>query len=228
MPCPHLGSGFRCDIHASLRASGFPGCEVFDCFGAGQRIVQDTFGGASWTSSPSVASSMFAALPVMRQLHELLWYLAEAALLADDGDVHVLQVEVGVLAGCSPGELAVLDVDELSSRVGSVLARVSASVRDRLPSRAADRPRAQLVGARLSGADLRGASLRGALLLGADLRGADLRSVDLLGADLRGADLRGADLRAALFMTQPQLVSASGDATTRIPAWARRPGHWGS
>jgi hypothetical protein len=27
-------------------------------------------------------------------------------------------------------------------------------------------------------------------------------------------------------MTQPQLVAARGDAGTRLPAWARRPGHW--
>ena len=71
----------RCDIHAALRPSGFPGCEVFDCFGAGQQVVQVTFGGASWRSDPSLAEPMFAVLPVMRQLHELLWYLAEAVSL---------------------------------------------------------------------------------------------------------------------------------------------------
>src|SRR6185312_2027062 len=134
--------------------------------------------------------------------------------------------EVLALTGSGPGELAALDVGEVSSRAGEVLARVSASVRGRLTSRAPDRQRAQLVGARLAGADLRGASLRGALLIGADLRGADLRSADLLGADLRGADLAGADLRGALFVTQPQLVSARGDVATRIPEWARRPRHW--
>ena len=227
MPCPHLGAGFGCEIHSSLRERGFPGCDAFDCFGAGQQIVQGTFGGASWRSSPELAGPMFAVLPVMRQLHELLWYLAEAEALVGEDDVRRLQEEVVALTRSGPGELAVLDVAELSSRVGEVLARVSASVRDRLPSRAADRQRAQLMGARLTGADLRGASLRGAFLIGADLRGASLRGADLLGADLRGADLSGADLRGALFVTQPQLVSGRGDGATRLPGWARRPGHWG-
>lgn len=226
VPCPHLESEFRCEIHSSLRDRGFPGCEVFDCFGAGQQIVQGTFGGASWRSDPSLAGPMFAVLPVMRQLHELLWYLAEAQLQGDGDDVRGLADEVLTLTLRGPGELAELDVGEVSSRVGSVLDRVSSDVRGRLSSRAQDRPRAQLMGARLTGADLRGASLRGALLIGADLRGADLRSADLLGADLRGADLAGADLRGVLFVTQPQLVSARGDAATRLPEWARRPAHW--
>ena len=34
-PCPNLRDDFRCGIHAELRERGFPGCEVFDCFGAG-------------------------------------------------------------------------------------------------------------------------------------------------------------------------------------------------
>jgi hypothetical protein len=226
VPCPHLEASFGCEIHSSLRDRGFPGCEVFDCFGAGQQIVQRTFGGASWRGDPSLAGPMFAVLPVMRQLHELLWYLAEARELADADDVRALEEEVASATRLGPGELTALDVGGLSARVGEVLARVSATVRGRLASRAPDRTRGDLVGARLAGADLRGASLRGSLLLAADLRGADLRSADLLGADLRGADVRRADLRDALFMTQPQLVSARGDAATRLPAWAERPAHW--
>jgi uncharacterized protein YjbI with pentapeptide repeats len=229
VPCPHLASDFRCGIHADLRDRGFPGCEVFDCFGAGQQIVQVTFAGASWRAEPAAAGSMFAVLPVMRQLHELLWYLAEAVLLADGELVEAaerLQESTAALAGLAPGELAVLDVAAVSEEVGALLSDVSDSVRGRLPSRAADRRRADLAGARLAGAFLRGASLRGAFLIGADLRAADLRTVDLLGADLRGADLRGADLTGALFVTQPQLVAARGDASTRIPASLRRPAHW--
>jgi uncharacterized protein YjbI with pentapeptide repeats len=85
---------------------------------------------------------------------------------------------------------------------------------------------ADLVGARLRGADLRGASLRGALLIGADLTGADLRLADLRGADLRAAALDGADLADSLFLTQPQLAAAGGDASTRIPPSLDRPAHW--
>ena len=51
---------------------------VFDCFGAGQHLTQGTFGGRDWRSAPEIAGAMFAGLPIMRQLHELLWYLTEA------------------------------------------------------------------------------------------------------------------------------------------------------
>jgi uncharacterized protein YjbI with pentapeptide repeats len=78
----------------------------------------------------------------------------------------------------------------------------------------------------LRGARLRGASLRGAYLIGADLRGADLRTADLLGADLRAADVRGTDLGECLFLTQPQVEAAIGDAATRIPAALNRPAYW--
>ena len=78
----------------------------------------------------------------------------------------------------------------------------------------------------MRGEDLRGACLRGALLIGADLRDADLQLTDLLGADLRGADLRGADLSEAIFLTQPQVGAALGDAGTRLPDVLVRPAHW--
>jgi len=39
-PCPNLGADFGWGIHDSLRKRGFPGCAVFDCFGAGQQVIQ--------------------------------------------------------------------------------------------------------------------------------------------------------------------------------------------
>lgn len=42
--CGNLGDDFRCGIHTRLRTEGFNGCTVYDCFGAGQRVSQVTFG----------------------------------------------------------------------------------------------------------------------------------------------------------------------------------------
>lgn len=82
------------------------------------------------------------------------------------------------------------------------------------------------MGASLVRADLRAADLRGAHLIAADLTGADLRHADLLGADLRGCRLVGADLTGALFLTQPQLDSARGDASTRLAQGMVAPTGW--
>ena len=77
-PCPNLQQDSRCGIHQSLRTKGFPGCTVYDCFGAGQQVAQMTYHGRDWRQAPATAHQMFDVFRVMRQLHELLWYLAEA------------------------------------------------------------------------------------------------------------------------------------------------------
>jgi uncharacterized protein YjbI with pentapeptide repeats len=224
-PCRNLLADDRCGIHDRLRESGWKGCTVFDCFGAGQQLSQVTFRGVSWREDPSTAASMFAALPVLRQVHEVLALLTEASgLLTTTPDlgseaarlvpeVEALVAEAARVSGADASELLALDLDALRRRVGPVLGRVSALVRASAPGRRGRpdrraRPGADLVGADLHGADLRGADLRGALLIAADLRGADLRRADLLGADLRDADLRGADLDGVLYLTRPQRAAA--------------------
>ncbi len=84
-PCLHLRDDSRCGIHGELRERGFPGCTVFDCFGAGQQVTQVTFAGRDWRESPDTARAMFAAFEVMRHLHELLWYLTQALGLEPPG-----------------------------------------------------------------------------------------------------------------------------------------------
>ncbi|WP_421733076.1 pentapeptide repeat-containing protein [Cellulomonas sp.] len=227
-PCRHLAADFRCGIHASLRDRGMPGCTAYECFGAGQHVTQGTFRGRSWREDPELARDMFAAFPVMRHLHELLAYLTQALALPDAAAVHVNLAraldEIAADADGDPARLAEVDVAARRRQAGPLLERASALARTDRPG--PSHRDADLVGARLGGADLRGADLRGAYLLGADLSGSDLRRADLLGADLRGADLRGADLSDALFVTPPQVASARGDATTRLPRDLLPPAHW--
>ncbi|MEV3919307.1 pentapeptide repeat-containing protein [Actinomadura coerulea] len=228
-PCRNLLADFRCGVHTDLRRRGFPGCTVFDCFGAGQKVSRETFSGTDWRGDPDVARRMFAVFPVMRQLHELLWYLDQAAAMPSSGPVRDelrrASDEVDRLTGGTPAELAEVDVRAVRERVNGLLSRAGELARAGVPGRK-NRRGADLMGARLRGADLRGADLRGAYLIAADLRGADLRLADLTGADLRDADLRGADLTGCLFLTQAQLDSARGDAATRPPAALSRPAHW--
>ena len=227
--CPNLRDDFRCGIHSRLRESGFPGCVVFDCFGAGQQVTQVTFSGRSgrnWRDEPQ----MLTTFPIMRHLHELLYYLSEALTLPAAEPVHddlrdALNRIEALTAG-TPAELAQLEVGELREQVNPLLLRASELTRASYGRSRPDHRGAQLIGAILRGANLRAASLRGATLLGADLRLADLRGADLIGADLRGADLSGADLTDALYLTQSQLDAAKGDAGTRVPAALHRPAHW--
>ncbi|XVV01905.1 pentapeptide repeat-containing protein [Actinosynnema sp. CA-248983] len=230
-PCRNLGADFRCGIHDTLRQRGFHGCTVYDCFGAGQQVAQVTFGGRSWRDAPESAELMFDVFPVMRELHELLWYLTRALALPEAASLSKkldeARKEIEALTADKPEALARLDVGPRWRAVAALLEQVSDLARRHVKGRKSKRG-ADLIGKKLAKADLRGADLRGAYLIGADLKGADLREADLIGADLRGADLSGADLTGALFVTQVQLDAAKGDAATRLPADLTRPTRWTS
>lgn len=237
-PCRNLAPDFSCTIHDSLRPRGFRGCTVFDCFGAGQNVSQRFFAGTSWLESPDTKSEMFSAFAAARQLHEMLWYLAEAQTRTFDPDASRRAAElrntIEQAVGGEPSDLHSLDLQELHAHVRSTLIEVSEEVRasylavgdDHLD--AALKPGADLMGKDLRSRLLCGADLRGAYLIAADLRGSDLSGVDLLGADFRDARLDGADLSKALYVTQPQLNAAQGNHATVLPSDLAIPSHWHS
>ncbi|SFB70293.1 Pentapeptide repeat-containing protein [Nocardioides terrae] len=231
-PCVHLDKADACRVHAELRPLGFKGCTVFDCFGAGQKVSR-LADGRSWREDAAVRTQMFQAFPVVRRLHELLWYLDQAiTLTGDSADAAEALVErfeqVRALSDLGPDRLAALDVDAEYDRARPLL--LAASEHARRGHEPADpgrlRPGSDLSGVALAGADLSGLTLRGAVLIGADLSGARLWRCDVLGVDLRDADLAGADLGRAIYLTQMQVSSARGDWATVLPPGFERPSHW--
>lgn len=235
-PCPNLDQDFSCSIHDRLRPRGFRGCTVFDCFGAGQAVSQQLFAGISWRDAPDSRPDMFAAFKVVRQLHEMLWHLAEAQEKTFDADTareakHLRLVIEDLASGPLPGLLS-CDLEGLHTAVRTNLVGVSEELRAGYFAAGTDhrdtalQPGADLAGTNLSARKLCGADLRGACLIAADLRGSDLSGADLLGADLRDARLDGADLAAALFLTQPQVNSARGSSATLVPPDLSAPPHW--
>jgi uncharacterized protein YjbI with pentapeptide repeats len=237
-PCLNLLPDFRCCVHEKLMERGFKGCMAFDCFGAGQKVAQVSFGGNDWKKVPATATRIFDVFLVMRQLHEMLWYLTEALTLPPArpiyGEISSRVDELERLTLLGPDALEKLDVVAEREKIKPLLQQTSDLVRadarqgkkDR-PGRSRLRPYADLVAADLRKTDLIGANLRGACLIAADLRGTDLIGTDFLGADLRDADLRGADLGGSFFLTQAQMNTATGDVSTKLPPFIERPLHWG-
>jgi len=239
-PCSNLQSNFRCGIHQSLRERGFKGCTVYDCFGAGQQVSQVTYNGQDWRQVPDTAEQMFEVFRVMRQIHELLWYLNEALALETTQSIHdelrFMLEETERFTRLSPDSLVELHVSAHRLEINKLLLKASVLVREealRTNKKNNTRGRkktfergADLMGAKLRGADLIGANLRGSYLIAADLRDADLRAADLIGADFRDADLSGTNLSKSLFLTQFQLNAAKGNADTKIPPTLTRPTHW--
>lgn len=219
-PCRNLLADHRCGIHTELRQKGYAGCTVYDCFGAGQRVSREVFGGVDWREAGR--ERMFAVFPQVRQLHELLWYLAEAQRLDPREDLEDAFAEVERHALGTPEEILALDVAEVRAKVNVLLLRTS----ERLRSGGKSYRGADLIGARLRNKNLSNADFRGAYLIGADLTNADLSRADMIGADLRGAEVSGADLGTCLFLTQPQVNAARGNSRTTLPAALSRPAHW--
>lgn len=77
--CPNLAGDNRCTIHASLNANGFKGCVTFDCHGAGQRFRK--IFKRSWRDDPALMPAMDQAFRSLRQCHETLTLLLQAANL---------------------------------------------------------------------------------------------------------------------------------------------------
>jgi len=236
-PCSNLQSDFRCKIHKNLRTEGYKGCTVYECFGAGQKVSQITYGGKNWREHPEIAEEMFKVFPVMQQIHEMLRYLYEAIKLEETCCIHDelqrLIDQLESLTNLEPQEILKLDITVYRGDVSDLLSRTSELVRDKVnnkPPKQINRYKigrgCNLMGANLRQTDLKGANLRGALLIGANLKESDIRFANLLGADLRDADLSGANLAGSLFLTQAQINSAKGNRETVLPSLLSMPEHW--
>ena len=235
-PCENLASDDACRIHPHLRDRGFKGCTVFDCFGAGQKVSRLTFSGRSWREDPQTRTAMFSTFPIVRRLHELLWYVDEAITMVQtsrDATPWLVAFErIQQLSDRDADDLGGLDVDAEYDAVRDLLVEASGIARAGYEGRGRKRggrsmePGSDLTGAQLAGMDLRGLSIRGSAAIGADFSDAKMQLCDVLGVDMRDADLGGVDLRTAIYLTQMQVNSARGDSRTALPDGFDRPSHW--
>jgi len=233
-PCPNLRDNYSCHIHSQLRETGFKGCTVFDCLGAGQQVSQVTFQGQDWRQSREHADKMFRVFPIMEQLYEMIAYVAEALSYQVDHELSKqLQAELELLQQTTEldaNALLALDIVAIRVPVNALLLQTSEQVRQHRikgkNSRQLNQRGADWMGKNLKGKDLRGTDLRGGYLIAANLQDASLREVDFIGADLRDANLCGADLSTSMFLTQMQINAAQGDRYTKLPTYIKRPAHW--
>jgi hypothetical protein len=122
--CPKLDDANRCWIHDRLDKAGFHGCVVYDCLGAGQRVVQELYAGRSWRDEPDLLPEMWTSLTALRGVHELILLLAQAAKAPLPPDerrtLEALQAELEPAEGWTPGSL-VFVAGPLSERVRAFL-----------------------------------------------------------------------------------------------------------
>ncbi|WEK53721.1 MAG: pentapeptide repeat-containing protein [Candidatus Cohnella colombiensis] len=237
-PFPNLQSDFRCQIHSNLRATGFKGCTVFDCLGAGQMVSQITFNGQNWRERPEVAEKMFRVFPIMEQLFEMIAYVAEAlsykASYSLSDQLHEQFELLQSLTKLDADSILALDMMTYRMPINELLSATSEIIRNEFISKiSSPKSRRNLnlrgvdgVGKSFKGKDLRATDFRGAYLIASNLQNADLRGVDFIGADLRDANLSGANLSTSMFLTQMQINSTKGNKETILPTFLQRPTHW--
>lgn len=84
-PCPKLGRDGLCTIYDCRAEKGFAGCIRFECFGAGQHVVQTLFGGHDWRDDPILLRPMVETFLAMRPVSDAA-YLVERAIRAATDD----------------------------------------------------------------------------------------------------------------------------------------------
>lgn len=236
VPCPCLAENFRCTIHKELAGRGLRGCCAFDCMGAGQQVTQAVYGGNSWRSSPKFATEMYEVFLHVWRLHQILWYLTDAASFIPaaflEAEIRALVQRASFVATLAPDAILELDINSFQSEANGVLKRAAKLVQDDVSLTAIgkkdslQRGSKDFMGKNLRKKDLRGKDFSAALFIAADMEGCTLRGSNLLGADLRDANLHNADLSESMFLTQGQVNGAKGDAGTKLPPSLTAPDSW--
>lgn len=153
---------------------------------------------------------------------QLVYAQAPAAMggpMVSQGERDAIAARVRAGAACARCDLFQIDLsyqdvsgrDFSASRIRQ--SNFSTAIADRATFHGANLSLANLFGLRAGHADLRDANLEGATLVGGYFGGARFD-----GALLDGANLSGAELATASGLTQAQLNTACGDATTTLPA----------
>ena len=237
-PCINLQSDFGCSVHKDLRKKGLKGCTSYDCFGAGQKVAQVTFKGQDWRKSPEIANKMFDVFVIMRQLHEMLWYLIDASTFISNKDIEnelsSIIEETEKLTNLDEQSIINIDIEKHRMKVNSILKQVNEFVKEKVSDekRVNSKNKKSLkegydfVGKNLSNTNLIGANFAGALLIASNMKDTNLKGANLIGADLRDADIRGANLEDSIFLTQSQVNTAKGDSRTKLPKALARPSYW--
>lgn len=227
VPCRHLRSDFRCDIHDRLTAKKMKGCLAYDCFGAGQKVTQKAGENGTWKTHPEKAKETFQVFTVVFQLHQMAWYLLEALALSSDQkqqtEITALIVENEQLTAAAPDQILSINVAAYREKVNHILKQVSHQVAVMPDDKKATK---DLFGKNLSGENFDGQDFSMALMIATNLEGASLRGTNFLGADLRDANINNTNLSKSLFLTQMQINATRGNVKTKLPKNLVRPSHW--
>lgn len=203
---------------------------AYDCFGAGQKVTQVVCQGKTWQDKDVKADEMYRIFLAVYQLHQMLWYMNEAALLIPASDIHEV-VESAIqdldrLTRQAPEALLKMDLEICRERTNRLLKEVWHRVRKSIKAPAKAKKSVDFIGRDFKKAVLDGQDFSMSLLIAANLEGCSLKGANFLGADLRDTNFKNADLSESIFLTQAQVNSAKGNEYTKLPEFIICPEIW--
>lgn len=181
---------------------------------------------------------MFDVFVIMRQLHEMLWYLIDASTFISNDNLKdklsSIIEETEKLTNLDEQSIISIDIENHRLKVNHILKEVNAIVKAKVEdekkrnskNKKMIRAGYDFIGENLTNTNLIGADFAGALLIASNLKNTNLKGANLIGADLRDADIRGANLEDSIFLTQSQVNTAKGNFRTKLPKGLVRPIYW--
>lgn len=128
--CPNLQGGGACGIYGERAAKGFGFCIRYECFGAGQRVTQELFGGRNWRDDPALIRPMMDAFAHMRAVHDALVLMKEGRKLplsdADMARFDVLERQLNPPDGWTQTSLQAAPTADWAAEITAILRRAYA------------------------------------------------------------------------------------------------------
>lgn len=225
VPCKHLQSNFQCDRHAQLVKKNMKGCLIYECVGAGQKVTKMYAESGNWKTNPKQSKEIYEVFLIVHQLHQMLWYLAQAlGVTTDDklaNEIGLLIQENEQITSQGPGILQSYDLEGYRTKVNKILRTLTEK-----QAKGSNEQNKNYFGKNLKGKNLEGKDFSRALMIASNLEHCNLRGANFLGADMRDMNLKNANLSESLFLTQMQINSAKGNKMTNIPSYLVHPSTW--
>lgn len=229
-PCQYLKEDFTCNSYTDLLDKGSVGCLRYECFGAGQLVIQKIFFNQTWKNI-KYKQDMIDVFVIMEQIHEMIWYLIEMYSHSKSMQ-KIIEEEILSLQNIalqSIQEIKKTDIQSIRKKVDNLIQESLYAAKitfTSLPCKHHIFGRNDFSGKTFKGEKLRNISFRGAFLIGVDFSNLQLKHVNFLGADMRDAKVYGTDLSSCLFLTQGQINSCWGNQKTILPKHLHIPSHW--
>jgi hypothetical protein len=227
-PCVNLLPDFRCKIHPELIKRKMNGCLGYDCFGAGQKVIQTIYNNSNWSTEPRIAQQIFDVFLVVFQVHRILYFLAEAKTMIPVqelwDDINALIKEGREAVKASPQEILVYDINDYKKRVNEYLRKITMIIR--LHYNKNQDEHKSFMGKKYIDKNFDGMDFTMCLLIATNFAGCSFPGANFLGADTRDTNFSFADLSEAVFLTQGQVNSAQGNSETKLPRNLSRPIAW--